>query len=206
MSSECIQAVLANTLDSLLVFSVELLDEVLDEQRQILEPVAQRRQLDRVNVKTVVEVLAQSPFADRLTHRTIGCGQDAHVDWQVFACAEAQNSLLFENTEQFGLHLGPHLGDLIEQKAATVRPLEASLAAAIRASKSPTLVAEQFAFDQAFRDSGAIDCHVWWVLARRSVVNRAGGPLFPRTALASDNHRRARKSGFFDQAYGPAYR
>jgi hypothetical protein len=97
MSSECIQAVLANTLDSLLVFSVELLDEVLDEQRQILEPVAQRRQLDRVNVKTVVEVLAQSPFADRLTHRTIGCGQDAHVDWQVFACAEAQNSLLFEN-------------------------------------------------------------------------------------------------------------
>jgi hypothetical protein len=136
---------------------------------------SQRRQLDCVNVKTVVEVLAQSPFADRLTHRTIGCGEDAHVDWQVFACAEAQNSLLFENPEQFGLHLGPHLGDLIEQKAATVRPLEASLAAAIRAG----LVAEQFAFDQAFRDSGAIDCHVRSVLARRSVVDRAGGPLFP---------------------------
>jgi hypothetical protein len=67
-------------------------------------------------------------------------------------------------------------------------------------------VAEQFAFDQAFRDRRAIDCHVRSILARRSVVDRAGGQLFSRTALASDDHRRARKSGFFYQAYGPAYR
>jgi len=206
MSSEGIQAVLAHTLDSLPVFPVEFLDEVLDEQRQILEPVSQRRQLDGVNVKTVVEVLAQSPLADRLMQRTIGCGEDAHVDRQLFACAETENSLLFENTEQFGLHLRPHLGDLVEEKAATVRPLEASLAPAIRARKGPALVAEQFAFDQAFRDRRAIDCHVRSILARRPVVDCACGQLFSRTALASDDHRRARKSSFFYQAYGPAYR
>src|ERR1700722_18455241 len=39
VSSEGIQAVLAHVLDSLLVFPIEFLDEVLDEQRQILEPV-----------------------------------------------------------------------------------------------------------------------------------------------------------------------
>jgi hypothetical protein len=43
-------------------------------------------------------------------------------------------------------------------------------------------------------------------LPRRSVVDRTCGQLFPRTALAGDDHRRARRSGFFDQAYGPAYR
>ena len=138
VSSEGIQAISANTLDSLLVFPVEFLDEVRDEQRQILEPVAQRRQLDGVNVETVVEVLAQSPLADRLMQRTIGCGEDSHVDRQLFACAETENSLLFENTEQFGLHLRPHLGDLVEQKAAAVRPLEASLAAAISAPRAGT--------------------------------------------------------------------
>jgi hypothetical protein len=206
MSSEGIQAVLANTLNSFLVFPVEFLDEVLDEQRQIFEPVAQRRQLNGVNVETVVEVLAQSPLADRLLQRTIGCGEDAHVDWQLFACAEPENSLLFENTEQLGLHLRPHLGNLVEQEAATIRPLEASLAAPIGACKGPAFVAEKFAFDQAFRDSGAVDCYVRSVLARRLVVDRARGQLFPRTALAGDDHRRARRSGFFDQAYGQAYR
>jgi hypothetical protein len=70
----------------------------------------------------------------------------------------------------------------------------------------PALVAEQFAFDQAFSDCRAIDCDVRSALPRRSVVDRACGKLFPRTALASDDHRRARGSGFFDQAYGPAYR
>ncbi len=61
VSSEGIQAVLANTLNSLLMFPVEFLDEVLDEQRQIFEPVAQRRQFDGVNVETVVEVLRNRP-------------------------------------------------------------------------------------------------------------------------------------------------
>jgi hypothetical protein len=94
-------------------------------------------------------------------------------------------------------------GDLVEQKAAAVRPLEASLAAAIRTCKGPAFVAEQFAFDQAFRDRRAIDCHVRSVSARRPVVDGACGQLFPRTPLASDDHRRARRSGFFDQAYWP---
>ena len=206
VSSEGIETVLAHTLDSFLVFPIEFLDEVPDEQRQILEPVAQRRQLDGVNVKTVVKVLAQSPLANRLMQRTIGCGEDAYVDRQLFACAETENFLFFENTEQFGLHLRPHLGDLVEQKAAAVRPLEASLPAAISARKGPAFVAEQFAFDQAFRDCRAIDCDVRSVLPRRSVVDRACGQLFPGTALASNDHRRARRSGFFNQAYGPAYR
>jgi hypothetical protein len=92
--------------------------------------------------------------------------EPAHVDWQFFARAEAKYSPLFENTEQFGLHLGPHLSDLVEQKAAPIRQLEAALAAAIRARKGPAFVAEQFAFDQAFRDRRAIDCHVRTVLAR----------------------------------------
>src|SRR5216684_2789835 len=137
MSSERIKAILARALNILVVLAIEFTDEVRRQQRQVFQPVAQGRQLDGVNVETVVEIFAQSSLADRLTQRTIGCSEDAHVDRQLFACAEAQNSPLFENTEQFGLHLRPHLCDLVEQKAAAVRPLEASLAATIRACKGP---------------------------------------------------------------------
>jgi hypothetical protein len=34
-------------LNSLVVFAVEIFDEVLDQRRQIVEPIAERRQLDR---------------------------------------------------------------------------------------------------------------------------------------------------------------
>ena len=56
MGSEGIQTVLAHTLDSFAVFPIEFLDEVLDQQRQILETVAQRRQINGINVQTVVQI------------------------------------------------------------------------------------------------------------------------------------------------------
>jgi hypothetical protein len=55
-----------------------------------------------------------------------GCGEDAHVDRQLSARAEAEDSPLFDHAEQFGLHLRPHLCELIEQEGSTVRSLEAS--------------------------------------------------------------------------------
>jgi hypothetical protein len=40
------------------VFAVEIFDEVLDQRRQIVEPIAERRQLDREDVQMVIQVLA----------------------------------------------------------------------------------------------------------------------------------------------------
>ena len=85
--------------------------------------------------------LATAPRGS-LGRGTIGCGEDPHIDRQLSACAEAQDAPLFENAEQLGLHLRPHLGDLVQQKGSTVRPLEASLPAAVCAGEGPPLVAE----------------------------------------------------------------
>ena len=113
--------------------------------------------------------------ADRLRQGTIGSSEYPHIDLQLSGRTEAQNAPLFENTKQFGLHLRAHLRDLVQQKGPAIRPLEASLAAAVRARKRPAFVAEQFAFDQAFRDSRAIDGDVRTIMPRGLVVNRACG-------------------------------
>jgi hypothetical protein len=62
--------------------------------------------------------------------------------------------------------------------------------------------AEQFAFDQAFRDRSAHTVGFGAAIYRGWRVR----PALSRTALAGDDHRHARKSRFFNQAYGLAYR
>ena len=42
----------------------ELLDEVLGEQRNVLDPLAQRRQGDRKDIQSVVEIAAEAPLLD----------------------------------------------------------------------------------------------------------------------------------------------
>ena len=81
-----------------------------------------------------------------------------------------------------------------------------AVATPIRAREGAALVAKQLAFDQALRNGSAIDENKGTVTARRFVLDCACGEFLPRTALASNDHLRARGSGFFDQAYGPAYR
>ena len=158
------------------------------------------------NVQPVVQIFAQSTLADRALKRTIGGGQNPHIDRNLPGASKPRNLLIFENAKQFGLHLRPHLCDLVEQKGSAVRAFETAFATAIRAREGAALVAKQFAFDQGFRNGRAIDGDEGPVTARRFVVDCACGQLLSRTALASNDHRRARGSGFFDQAYGPAYR
>ena len=55
-------------------------DEVLDEQRDVLAPLAQRRQRDRDDVDAVEEILAERSRLDRLGEIAVRGGDDAHVD------------------------------------------------------------------------------------------------------------------------------
>ena len=185
---------------------VKCADELFGQQQHILDPVAQWRKFERHNVQPVIQVSAQSALADGALKLTIGGGQNPHVDRNLPRASKPRNLLIFENAKQFGLHLRPHLCDLVEQKGSAVRAFETAFATAIRAREGAALVAKQFAFDQGLRNGRAIDGDEGPATARRFVVDCACGQLLPRTALASNDHRRARGSGFFDQAYGPAYR
>src|SRR5208282_2607395 len=185
---------------------VKYANELFGQQQHILDPVAQWRKFERHNVQPVIQVSAQSALSDGALKLTIGGGQNPHIDRNLPSASKPRNLLIFENAKQFGLHLRPHLCDLVEQKGSAVRAFETAFAPAIRAGEGAALVAEQFAFDQGLRNGRAIDGDVGTAMARRFVVDCTCGQLLSRTTLASDDHRRARGSGFFDQAYGPAYR
>jgi len=144
--------------------------------------------------------------AERLVQHKNEALKNPHINRNLPSSSKPRNLLIFENAEQFGLHLRPHLGDLVEQKGSAVRAFETAFAPAVRARECAALMAEQFAFDQGLRNGRAIDGDEGPATARRFVVDCTCGQLLSRTALASNDYRHARGSGFFDQAYGPAYR
>ena len=80
-----------------------LLDEVPGQQRDVLAPLAQRRQRDRDDVQAVVEVLAELAFLDHLAQVGVGGRDDARVELDRARLADALDLPLLERAQQLGL-------------------------------------------------------------------------------------------------------
>ena len=143
--------------DRLLIAQVELVQERLHQQRQIVAPVAQRRQADREHVQAVEQVFAQLALLHRFERIDVGRGDDAHVDRLLVPAAEAAEAALLQHAQQLDLRRRRHLADLVEKQRAAIGELEAALAAIGRAGERALLVAEDLALEQRFGNGGAVD-------------------------------------------------
>src|SRR3546814_13670150 len=83
----------------------DLAQEVADEQRHVLAPFGQARQVDREDGETVEEVLAETAMADRLVDVEMGGGNDAAVERDLAAPAAALDGAFIETTKHIHLHV-----------------------------------------------------------------------------------------------------
>ena len=88
---------------SLLLFVAVLAQVVIDERRDLLAPLAQRRQLQADDVEAVEEVLAEAALGDELFEVGVGGGDDAHVDLDRLRLAERVDLVRLEEAQQLGL-------------------------------------------------------------------------------------------------------
>ena len=100
------------------VAAAHVLEEVIDEQRDVLAPLAQRRHVDVDHVDPVVEVLPEQPLGHHLRQGPVRGRDHAHVD----AAADAVGADLLqlarlEEAQQHALHAEAHLADLVEEDA-----------------------------------------------------------------------------------------
>ena len=99
---------------------VELLDEVLDQERDVARALAQRRQADRHHVQAVVEILAKGAGRDLLLQIAVGRGDQPHVDADRLDAAHALELALLQGAQQLHLHLDGDRADLVEEQRAAV--------------------------------------------------------------------------------------
>ena len=105
--------------------------EMLDEQRDVLAPLAQRGQVDVHDVEPVVEVFAERAL-DHQVLQVLMRGRDhARVDLDRVGAADGPHLLLLQHAQQLDLQAHRHVADLVEQQRAAVRGLEQSLVRAV---------------------------------------------------------------------------
>ena len=132
-------------------------EKAIRQHRNIHGALAQRRQPDREGVDAVVEIFAETALAHEHVERAIGGRDQAEVDVDRFVAAEAFEASLFEHAQQLGLRHQRHVADFVEEQRAAVGELEAARLAIVRAGEGAFFIAENFRFEQAVRERGAVD-------------------------------------------------
>ena len=106
---------------ALVLLVAELLQVVLEQRRNLLAPLAQRRQVERQDLEAVEQVLAEAAVAaTSCVEVGVGGGDDADVDLDGAAARRAGGLLLLDEAQQLGLEVEADVADLVEEERAAV--------------------------------------------------------------------------------------
>jgi hypothetical protein len=95
-----------------------LLEEVIGEERNVLLPSPQRREVDGEDVESVIEVFAKEAGLDALAQVDAGGGDDAHVDRACLGIARAQGDAIGEDAQEAELARERQGAEIVEEQRA----------------------------------------------------------------------------------------
>src|SRR6185436_13817314 len=168
----------------------ELDDEESRQRRNVGRTIAQRRNHDREDRQSEIQILAVLPRGDRGLQVPVRGGDHAHVDVQRRRAADALEGLFFEGAEDLRLQRQRQIADLVEEQRPAVGELELPGLPLRRAGERALLVAEELRFKERFGDRRAVDRDKRAVVARAQRVERAREQLLAGAALPFEQHRR----------------
>ena len=160
------------------------------QRGQILQPLPQRRQLDREDVEPEIEVLPEVPSCDLVAQLPVGGRDHPHVDLASCLGADALQLAGLQRPQQLGLRLRAQVADLVEEERPSVGQLEPAQPPLGGAGERAPLVAEHLRLDQVARNGRAVDRHERPVRRRLRRVDRRGHQLLAGSRLAGDEHAR----------------
>ena len=122
--------------------------QVLREQRDVLAPLAQRRERDGKDIQPVVEIVAESTLPDFFRQIAIGGRDHAHVDVDGARAPQALELPFLQHAQQLRLQLDWQVANLVEEQRPAVSELESPGLARMRPRERAALAPEQFALDE----------------------------------------------------------
>src|SRR5579864_2447274 len=161
-----------------------LLQKMICQQREVVAPLAERRNADRDDVQAIVQIFAEEIFGHSFVEIAVGGGDDAHIDGNLTSAAHRANSTLLQYAQQLDLHGQSHLADFIEEDRAAVCDFEESALVLVRSGKGAFQITEKLTFKQRLRKSSAVDRNEGFGSSRRTHVNCARNQLFTGAAFA----------------------
>ena len=155
----------------------------------VIDPGAQRRDLQREYANSEVQVFAKTSVPDRLFKSPVGSGDESKIKRDFLVRADPFDNALLQNPEQFGLQFGRHFANFVQKQRTSVGELKLAGLAFLGASKGAAFVAKQGGFEEVFGDRSAIDCNEWSASALGVRVDVAGKNFFAGAGFATQQHR-----------------
>src|SRR5580704_2997155 len=161
---------------------------MLEQDGNLFLALAQRWNLHGEGVEAIVEILAQTLVGERLGNVDVGCGQNADVDFDDGAAAEAGELLILQHVQKFRLQKGRHLANFVEQNGSAVAQFEFTRFGVVCSREGALLVAEQFALEEVGGNGGAIYFQERAMGAWGKLVDQASENFLAGATLAEQEH------------------
>src|SRR6516164_5589441 len=164
--------------------------------RNILAPIAQRRDLDRHHAQPIVQVLAESAGADLAAKLPIRRSNDPDIDLDAARPPYPLKSLLLQDAHNLALGFERHIGDLVEEQRAAMRTLKgADLARRPIAAKFGP---EQLDLEPVGPHRRAVDRNKRALRTARMQMQQPPDDFLSGTRRSCDQHSAARRCHALD--------
>ena len=114
-------------------FSVHAAEKVLQQQGDILDPLAQGGNANRQHVQAVEEILAETAGGGQGLQVLVGGGNDADIAVNRGIAPHALELVFLQQPQQFRLRARGHVAHFVHEDGAAVGLLEFADAAPVRA-------------------------------------------------------------------------
>jgi hypothetical protein len=178
----------ADSVNRAVLEAVEVFDELVGQQRDILFPLPQRRELQSDHVDPVIEVLPESLLFHQFGEVPMGGGEDTYIRGFAAGGAERLEGLFLEDPQQTHLQGRAHLADLVQKQGAAVGQGETPRFVPGRSGEGPGLVPEQLRFQQGVGQGSTVDRNKRPFATGTQFVEGAGDEFLAGAGFAGDQY------------------
>src|SRR5690242_4404847 len=111
ISNKCLHGFRRNAIDHPIIPLAKLLDEVADKQRDVISPLAERRNSDGKYIEPVIQIGSKFLFFDQCSQIAIRCRNQAGICPQSARAAEALEFALLEDAQKLRLEIERNFSD-----------------------------------------------------------------------------------------------
>ena len=164
--------------------------EFVDQRRDILAAIAQRRHRDDERAETEVQIFAERARCDRGSKIAVGRGHDARVDLDRAFGANPADLALLQRSQELRLHGRRNFADFVEEERAVACHLEQARLVAVAPVNAPRTWPKSSDSSSVSVSAAQLMRHERAAGARALIVDHPDDELLAGAALAVDQDRR----------------
>ena len=138
---------------------IVFVEESVQQRRNVLRALAERRNHNRDDVDPIEEVLAESTFADARLKIGVGCADDPGAESDRRLAADAVKLALFEQAQELCLESRSEIADLVQKKRALAGSFGIAEVTRLRTGERAAFVTENFGLEQVRGNGRAVHGH-----------------------------------------------